>query len=228
MPGLEKMTVIAYADKNFVGNGGKRVEVLMNPGKYKHAYKICYSDLKVPGSSGASSKFNRVPADIVDFELVFDATGVVTGKMPGIVFETVEDVYAQIRKFKDVVFKFNEAIHQPNYVQLAWGSLIFNCQLDSMDINYTLFQPDGAPLRAKAAVSFRGFESEKMLEWKAKKKSPDLTRVIRVKEGDTLPLLCYRIYGDPGYFIQVAEKNNLTQFRELKPDTDIVFPPIKK
>jgi nucleoid-associated protein YgaU len=49
-----------------------------------------------------------------------------------------------------------------------------------------------------------------------------------VKAGDTLPLMCYMIYGDPKYYLAVAAANNLSNFRSLLPGTDIVFPPLEK
>jgi hypothetical protein len=228
MAGLEKLTIIAYDNNKYQGSGTGKVEVLINPDKYTHAYRICYSTLEAPGSPGGSPKFNRVPSDHVSFELVFDGTGIIGSKIPGVIPGKTENVAIQIQKFKDVVFKYNPKMHSPNFIQLSWGTLVFNCRLTGLDINYTLFQPDGTPLRAKASATFIGFDSEETLARMAKKKSPDLTHVVKVKAGDTLPLLCFKIYGDASYFIQVAEKNNLTDFRELKPDTDILFPPIKK
>jgi len=61
----------------------------------------------------------------------------------------------------------------------------------------------------------------------AQRSSPDLTHVVEVKEGDTLPLLCYRVYKDCSYYPQVAKANNLTDFRHLKPGTKLSFPPLR-
>jgi nucleoid-associated protein YgaU len=49
-----------------------------------------------------------------------------------------------------------------------------------------------------------------------------------VKTGDTLPLMCYRIYGDTRYYLQVAAINGMGNFRKLIPGTEILFPPINK
>jgi len=49
-----------------------------------------------------------------------------------------------------------------------------------------------------------------------------------VKAGDTLPLMCYLIYGDPKYYLAVAEANGLGNFRSLIPGMAIVFPPLEK
>lgn len=228
MPGLEKMTIIAYENNKFQGNGSDEIEVLINPEKYAHGYKICYSRLQAMGSAGASMKFNRVPASKVSFELVFDGTGIAGGKLPSLISGLVNTVTDQLDAFRKIVVDFNSDLHSPNFVQLSWGTLVFNCRLTSLDISYTLFSPDGDPLRAKADVTFEGYESPETLARLAKKKSPDLTRILRVREGDTLPLLCFKVYGDPGMYIRVAEQNKLADFRRLVPDTDLLFPPIEK
>jgi len=44
-------------------------------------------------------------------------------------------------------------------------------------------------------------------------------------DGDTLPAMCDRLYGDSKYYIAVAAANGLTSFRDIKPGTPLVFPP---
>jgi len=61
----------------------------------------------------------------------------------------------------------------------------------------------------------------------ANNKSPDLTHLIEIKQGDTLPLICNRVYGDPSYYMEVARYNNLVNFRKLVPGTKLYLPPIK-
>lgn len=58
--------------------------------------------------------------------------------------------------------------------------------------------------------------------------SSDLTHYRTVKKGDTLPLMCYRIYGHSKYYWQIAKVNGLSNFRELQPDNELFFPPIEK
>ena len=62
---------------------------------------------------------------------------------------------------------------------------------------------------------------------RANRKSADLTHVVEVRAGDTLPLLCYRIYRDSHYYTQVARLNNITDFRDIKPGTKLFFPPLR-
>ena len=96
-----------------------------------------------------------------------------------------------------------------------------------MSMDYTLFKPSGLPLRAKVKLSFTGFQSKDEKALRANRSSPDLDHVVEVKAGDTLPLLCYRIYKNSGYYTDVAKVNNLVNFRNLVPGTRLHFPPLR-
>jgi nucleoid-associated protein YgaU len=53
-----------------------------------------------------------------------------------------------------------------------------------------------------------------------------LTHSRIVKSGDTLPLLSKEIYGNSAYYLQLAQANNLDDFRNLQPGQEIFFPPL--
>jgi Contractile injection system tube protein len=224
---LAKMTITACKDEELSGTECTSFTVLINPAAYSHSYKICYNNRQAQGSSAGSPDFDRIPSETVKFELVFDGTGVVPSSLPGVEPFTGDGVKEQIGTFKRLVFTYDGSIHSPNYVQLAWGSFLFNCRLSSLDLNYTLFKPDGTPLRARATVNFVGFTSEKKLARQANNSSPDLSHVVTVKGGDTLPLLCYDIYGSSAYYLEVARVNKLENFRNLVTGTQLLFPPLQ-
>jgi nucleoid-associated protein YgaU len=60
-----------------------------------------------------------------------------------------------------------------------------------------------------------------------RKNSPDLTHRRIVREGDHLSLMCHSIYGDPGYYLEVARFNRLNNYRQLKAGQELLFPPLK-
>jgi nucleoid-associated protein YgaU len=97
-----------------------------------------------------------------------------------------------------------------------------------MSINYKLFNPDGVPVRAVIKATFLEFMRNEWMVKKQNDQSPDVTHVRTVKEGDTLPLLAYEVYGDPKYYLSVAKANQLFDFRELVPGQELRFPPIEK
>jgi hypothetical protein len=140
---------------------------------------------------------------------------------------TGDGIAEQIDAFKKLVFSYNGNIHSPNYLKLVWGTMLFRCRLASLSINYTMFKPDGTPLRARAKASFIGFTDEVELAKKANKSSPDLTHEVTVRTGDRLPLLCFEIYGTSAPYLAVAEVNGLTDFRRLVPGTKLLFPPLR-
>lgn len=223
--GLEKMLITAYERKNFTVKVGES-NVYINPEKYSHSYEICYNNVQTQGSPGGEPIFNRIPSDKVEFELVFDGTGVVPTMIPGVIPFLDDGITVQIEKLKLLMFTYNKNSHSPNFLVLTWGKLLFKGRLESLSITYTLFKPDGTPLRARAHAVFVGFNDEVALALKANKSSPDMTHELVVKAGDTLPLMCYAVYGASAYYVEVARTNGLTDFRNIPVGTRLLFPPL--
>lgn len=227
MSAATKMTITAYSDAAFttkVGGPGNPFAVWINPASYSRRTNINYNDRQAQGSSGPSPEFNRVAREEVSFELIFDATGVIPPPAGQTAY--TNGVADGIAQFTTLAATLNGTIHSPNYLMLAWAQLQFQCVLTSMSVNYTLFMPDGTPLRAKVAVSFQSYTSETQLANETKKSSPDLTHLVTVVAGDTLPLLCHTIYGDSRFYYRVARFNGLDNFRTLKPGQQLLFPPL--
>jgi len=134
----------------------------------------------------------------------------------------------EIEHFLVVTGKNNGDIHRPHYLKISWGSLISKCVLKSADISYNLFRPDGKPLRAKVTATFAENIDDTLRVAEEGNNSPDLTHVRTVHQGDTLPLMTYRIYGDSKYYLAVAKANNITNFRELEVGRAIYFPPLNQ
>lgn len=224
---LEKMVLTAYTDDSFTATSQKsEMTVYINPDQYTHSYKIIYNNTQAQGSSAGSPEYNRTPSDEVKFQLIFDGTGVVPSTIPGVPPYSEDGIVTQIDKFMKLAFDYDGEIHSPNFIQLSWGTLIFNCRLSALNITYTLFKPDGTPLRAKADVTFVEYRNQQEIAKEENALSPDLTRVVTVKGGDTLPLLCYGIYGSSTYYVEVARYNQMSGFRELIPGEQLLFPPL--
>lgn len=221
-----KMTITAYSDPGFtskVSGAANPFAVWINPASYTHKRGIRYNDRQAQGSAGPSPEFNRIATETISLELMFDATGAIPPPQ-GVVYGN--GVVDGIADFSTLTATMNGDIHSPNYLILAWAQLQFQCVLTSMTIGYALFRPDGTPLRAKISAEFESFSSEAQLARVANKQSPDMTHLVTVVAGDTLPLLCHRIYGDSGYYLKVAEVNGLIDFRRLRPGTQLMFPPL--
>ncbi len=249
---LKKMTIQpCKVSSGKVSTSGTKFEVLLNPASYNHEHSIKYnypesnmgdrqSGNGAIGRLAPEPKFQEYGAEKISFELVFDGTGVVEANgsttstslkdqlknIAGLTTRKVPKVETLITQLKDTVYNYDGTIHEPRVVQLKWGNFTFNGRLESLSLDYTLFDPSGVPLRAKAKVSFVRYVTEQESTLLAKQSSPDLTHDVVTKAGDTLPKLCYEIYSDASYYPEVAQINNLRTFRDLKPGTALRFPPL--
>ena len=235
---LEKMRIQAFTADDFKTEVvGEYYDVLVNPESYAISYEVKTNDINPPGGGPANQRFDQIKGQKMSFKFLFDGTGVIrSGSGPGGLnitpampnTATKRDVVVDIEKFKNVVYHYDGKIHQPRYVRLEWGVLHYNCRLQSMDITYKLFKPDGYPLRAEANCTFTSVLDQVTSEKIKKKESPDITKIHTVVAGDTLPLLCFREYGNSKYYYQVARYNKLTNLKRLNPGDQIIFPPIAK
>lgn len=216
---LSKLKIISYSDNKYSGSGIGSITVLINPASYTHNHQVSYEKTQPQGAPGTTLKFKGTPPETVSFELHFDSTGAIPG--------STSPVQKQVESFKNTCFTYNGNIHEPNYLLISWGSLVFKCKLTSLNLTYTLFMSDGTPLRAKATVNFEEALDNSIIAQEANNKSPDITHMVTFKAGDTLPLLCYKIYKDPNYYIAIARYNNIVNFRNIPVGTNLYFPPIK-
>lgn len=224
---LEKMLILAFETSEDAESGGKpeaedSLEAFINPETYTLEYKVKTAEGQGQGTSGAQAKFEYTMPEELTFEFLFDNTGIIDGK------PKKDGVFDDVNHFRRVLTEYQGASHEPYHLKLIWGNLIFKGRAIELGITYKLFNPDGQPIRAVARAKFKGSIEETKRAAKENKSSPDLTHHYRVKPGDTLPLLCYRFYGNPQYYLAVAEVNRIGNIRYLEPGASLVFPPIEK
>jgi hypothetical protein len=227
---LEKLTIrrceIARGGKQVVPQPGPTdsFAALINPSEVKHGHSISYSQDEAIGDVDSEQVFGRYAPETVSFSLVLDGTGALPNPRGG----AAEPVRPQIDRLKKICYDYNSETHAPNVVKLTWGNTFqnFYARLQQLGIDYTMFKPTGEPLRAKLQLSFVRFRSTTESQLAAGRQSADLSRVVRVREGDTLPLLCAQYYGDANRYLEVARVNDLVNFRELAPNTLLRFPPL--
>lgn len=217
---LELMKITGYTDENFQqAFAGQPYTVMINPETIKWQRSIEYNEQQAPNTSAPSQKYKSTPVEKLNFDIVIDCTGIVDSKRV--------DMAQEISALESIIYTYNGKIHRPNFVKVQWGkSLVFKGVLKSMDASYTLFKPDGSPLRAKISLGFSEYISPQNVEELDGKESPDITHLVNVVDGNTLPQLCEKTWNDDTMYIQVAEYNNLNKFRNLKGGQKLIFPPI--
>lgn len=225
---LEKMLILAFSDSEQAESGGlleadESFEALINPESYTLDYKLKFSESgQGQGTSGQQLKYEYTEPEEITFEFLFDNTGIIDGKPR-------DSIADDIKNFKEMLTGYKGDAHEPRHFKLVWGEhSIFKGRVVELGITYKLFKADGTPIRALVKVKFKSSIEEQKRAAKENKSSPDLTHVRKVKAGDTLPLMCYKIYGDPRYYLEVAKINGLNNFRMLDTGREIRFPPIAK
>ena len=211
---LQKLVIRCFKDEKYKDEiKDLKYTALLNPEKYSQTFKTEYKKEQGSGNSATAPKFTRsLPSDL-DLEFLFDRTGVLIHYGDASDANSSDKVYKDqgkgiiddLAKFKKAVFDYNGDQHKPNYLIISWGALLFKGILTDLAIEYKLFRPDGTPIRAIAKVKFIShIEAEKRAS-KENNNSPDLTHYRVVKEGDTLPLMTHRIYGDSKYYLELLK-----------------------
>ncbi|MUG97761.1 LysM peptidoglycan-binding domain-containing protein [Scytonema sp. UIC 10036] len=228
---LTKVKLQVYTDKAFRDKLGE-FELPINPEQFSQSFKVEYNRQQAQGSQRNDPEFKFTHPEELKLDFTFDGTGVVAvNNKPG---EFHKDVTGQVQTFLDLVYNMNSETHKPNFLRLLWGEFSFgerngfDCVLTDLQINYTLFDPTGKPLRAKLSATFSAYVEQGRRVREEGKESPDVTHRRKVTAGDTLPLMTHRIYGDPTYYLQIAKVNGLINFRRLAANTDLRFPPLEK
>lgn len=219
---MEQLKLTAYTDGKFSAKNGNSLSIPMEPENIRFGKEIVYREDRQQGAVGGGNRFEKYRPETLSFDFEIDCTGIVE--------ETQENdkVYDKVDDLEKLLYVYNSDGHRPSYVVVCFAAILFKGQLSRMNVDYTLFSEKGIPLRATVSLAFVGFRCSEEERKKFHKQSPDMSRLITVKEGETLPYLCHKIYGDSLLVRQIAKFNNLGGFRNIPAGTELLFPPLKK
>lgn len=226
---LEKLQVLAFENQHRFGLPKGTFTVMFNPSSYEMTHENVFQDRQGINTTGRTNRYSHSRSDRLSLELVFDGMRVVDLGLMSVVGKGSPPVSRQVEGFLDACFRMDGKVHAPRYLTLNWGDgplKGFECRMDTVSIQYTAFDRNGAPLRATLKASFVEDVSPSKRVALEEKSSPDLTHYRIVHRGDTLPMLCREIYGTPEHYLLVADANGLDEFRRLDPGMRLVFPPL--
>jgi nucleoid-associated protein YgaU len=126
----------------------------------------------------------------------------------------------------------NKNSGRPPTVEFGWGNLItFKAVCDSLQIQYTLFKPDGTPIRANAKLQLTqvGNVTAKPSGGSTKRQNPTTTgvgglRTHVVRDGDSLQSIAYAAYGDATHWRAIAEANGVDDPTRLRRGALLTIP----
>jgi len=221
-----KLQVESWVSIDRSGKADKIFAAFINPDELTLNYTVLTERNPTPGQTGNAGPFLGTSPFEVTLKFYLDGTNANGVKL---------DVKEKIKEFYEAT-GYDGKGHRTRFLRITWPGLIwyranqfaFDCILKSATINYKLFKPDGTPLRAIINAVFTEKRKDSEVEAEKDNKSADLTHIRVVKEGDNLPAMVQKVYGDFKYYLQVAQVNNLTNFRDLQPGQKLMFPPFDK
>jgi len=233
---LQKLTIGTYESSDYekrIKNGA--FKAFINPTGFSMTYKTKLNTDQPQGNSKPNMGYIASHAPDLQLEFLFDGTGVTEANSGIKIINVIKGksfakkaVTDQINDFYKATGELEGSIHKPYNVILNWGNFEFKGVLSELTIEYKLFDNEGQPLRAIGKATFSESTSPKLAAATEGKNSPDLTHKRTVKDGDTLPLMTEKIYGDSKYYLEVAKVNGLINFRQLIPGQELFFPPLEK
>lgn|SRR5574337_82868 len=239
---LEKLTIVGYengADGNFSG-AKETYKVMYNPEKLSIQFGQKVVDKPAAGNNQTPPvQTLRLDNGSFSVELFLDGTGAslsggIANSVTGVVSAlTTSVVKNQVAAFFKTTTKPVDKTHEPRYLKIFWGDgFAFACKMESASVNYLLFERNGNPLRAIISASFKqapcnnlsedGFNSSGLGF-----QSPDLTKLHTVVAGDTIYNIAKKEYDSESYYLQIAEANDLKNYRKLIPGQKLILPPVK-
>lgn len=227
---LRKLVIKSYANRDFTGEDPSRqFTTPINPESFSQTYRVNVDTQTGHGNQGSEARYRSTAPEELRLEFILDGTKVMEGYGGDNTSYINKPVHDQLADLKKCVYNMDGDIHRPRFLIVHWGSEIdFRCVLSNLELNFTLFEPDGKPLRVKVNATFLAHKSREELEAESRRSSPDLTHYRTVKQGDRLDLMTWGIYNDSKYFLQVGKVNALTTIRKIKPGTELYFPPFDK
>ncbi len=131
------------------------------------------------------------------------------------------------------LFKMMEATSgAPAFVTFRWGAVeTFKAVCTSLRAQFTLFHPNGEPIRATVTLDLsQAEEASTASSGSAEKTTNPTTRAQRgtrahtVRDGDSLQSIAYSAYGDPNRWRSIAEANGIDDPLQLRRGTPLTIP----
>ena len=127
----------------------------------------------------------------------------------------------------------NRNTGRPPKVTFAWGRVLgFKAVPMSLSVQFTLFRPDGTPIRASVKLTFQQVENALQMSGSgasSERQNPTTTGLEGltshvVRDGDSLQSIAFKAYGDATKWRTIAETNGIDDPLRLRRGTILTIP----
>jgi len=214
------------------GGLGKELEVRFNPTEFTLSKSIQTAEVDIPGLDSPIIQFVRGQAETLSLDLFFDTTEFGMDDNAVSVTTLTDNFYALI--------KIDGETHAPPVCLFSWGDDFpgrrtpvgtgsqtrqgFKCIVESVKQRFTLFSPQGAPLRATLTVSLKEYKTLAEQIAELNKRSDDRTQAHVVAANETLSQIAANVYDDPSQWRAIADQNQISDPLNLTPGTVLQIP----
>jgi Contractile injection system tube protein/LysM domain len=231
MEQLQKATVVAtYSDGSM-----DFIDVQFNPTEFTLDKAAQIAEIAIPGLDSPLLQFVRGQNEKLTVDLFFDTTEDGTGA-------GATSVTTQTDAFYSLV-KVEPGGHAPPICTFLWNASFpgadlspnagnqrrneFQCVVESVKQKFTLFSPEGVPLRATLSLVLREYKALSEQLDQLNLSSPDRTHSHVTRSGETFAGLAARYYRKPGEWRAIADANDIEDPRRIEIGRFLAIPPIQ-
>jgi len=206
---------------------GETVPVMYNPEEIKLEQGNNFAEIGIPGLNASPVQYVRGKGRTLSMELFFDS------------YETGQDVRVHTIRIVRLLEKRPDT-QAPPVLIFAMGGFAFRCVLVDAGQRFTMFRPDGTPVRSFLSIRLQEYvsvttEIQRGLFFGSPTVSAAVSTVGRAvmsgsgrvhitSLGDTLPGLAAALLGDAALWRDIAEANGIDDPIGLRPGTRLMIP----
>lgn len=202
---------------------GKVIEVQFNPTQLSLGRTLQIGIPEGKRTVGNMPQVTSSTEDNLSLELVFDTTDKGL-KSPQDVRK--QESYKLLRALVDIKQLLQgKSERAAPLVRFQWGEgkLEYCGFVKSFQERFTMFAPNGTPVRANVTVTMEAYESPEQRAKASGRQSKSTSRWV-VQSGQTLSGIAGDVYGDPAKWRRIAVQNMLTDPMALAPGQILTIP----
>ena len=203
--------------------GNPPITVLFNPTEYTRERTNTFKATPIAGLASPLIHFVNGEADQLSMELFLD--DYTDPDQP----EARGDKKPVHQRVKEIagLLEIDPQLHAPSTVRFVWGKLQFEAVIEKLSQKFTMFKPDGTPVRAMLNVTFKECLTLPRQLRSPTRESSDRSKRRVLDAADNIWLLAWREYGDPKRWRKIAYANDIDNPWQVGPGTWLILPPLE-
>lgn len=203
------------------------VPCLFNPKELTVEKSNQFAEVNIPGLPSPIFQFVRGNARSVTMDLFFDTyeegidVRVFTDRITG---WDAGNMLSGLPNAAKGLMDIDSDLHAPPVCMFIWGAFIFQCIIERVTKKFTMFLPEGIPVRATLSVTLKEYTEVDSQVIGINLLSADLTKRWVVTRGDSLWSIAFKEYGDSRDWRLIANANNIDNPRILEPGQELIIP----